>query len=152
METKSVPPLKAHLGFWLRLVSNQVSGAFAAKLAGKGVSVAEWAMMRELYDGARPPSEIALALALTRGAITKLADKLTARGLLARAPSARDGRGQILSLTGQGKSLVRQLAALADRNDAEFFAMLDGAEREALMRALRKVAAGKGIDTIIPTA
>ena len=69
-----VPELTAHLGYWLRHVSNHVSHAFARKLAGKGVTVAEWALMRMLY-GHDPvsPSELAVQLALTRGAVTKLA-------------------------------------------------------------------------------
>ena len=47
--------LTAHLGFWLRIVSNHVSHAFAGKLAAKGVTAAEWVMMRALY-GKDPPS------------------------------------------------------------------------------------------------
>lgn len=151
METKTVSPLKAHLGYWLRLVSNQVSGAFAAKLAARKVTVAEWAVMRELYDRDRPPSGIADALAFTRGGITKLADKLIARGLLTRSRDARDGRAQMLSLTAAGRKLVQQLALLADRNDEEFFAGLDAREHQQLLRTLRKIAARKGIDDIIPT-
>ncbi|HYD07668.1 MAG TPA: MarR family transcriptional regulator, partial [Reyranella sp.] len=34
-----VSDLSDHLGFWLRLVSNHVSQAFAAKVASRGVTV-----------------------------------------------------------------------------------------------------------------
>ena len=33
-------PLKAHLGYWLRYVSNHVSHAFALQLGARGVTVA----------------------------------------------------------------------------------------------------------------
>lgn len=33
--------LERHLGYWLRRVSNQVSGAFARALQERGLSVAE---------------------------------------------------------------------------------------------------------------
>jgi len=143
METKSLSALEDHLGYWLRLVSNHVSGAFAEKLAAKDVSVAEWVVLRELYDAAQSPSLLAQKIGLTRGAITKLADRLLARKLVARAASAQDGRAQILSLTGQGRALVPQLAALADRNDAEFFAGLAPRERAALRNLLLKIVRGR---------
>jgi DNA-binding MarR family transcriptional regulator len=143
METKSIAALEDHLGYWLRLVSNHVSGAFAEKLSVRDVSVAEWVVLRELYDGGRPPSLLAQKMGLTRGAVTKLADRLLARKLVARAASAQDGRAQILSLTGRGQALVPQLAALADRNDAEFFAGLSPRDRGALKGLLLKIVRGR---------
>lgn len=145
METKSPSALEDHLGYWLRLVSNHVSGAFAEKLSARGISVAEWVLLRELYDRAQPPSLLADRLDMTRGAITKLADRLLARKLILRAASALDGRAQTLSLTGQGRALVPQLAALADRNDAEFFAGLSGRDQAALKSLLLKIVRGRDL-------
>ena len=50
MSKQLVSDLTAHLGYWLRLVSNHVSHAFAQKLEAENVTVAEWVMMRSLYD------------------------------------------------------------------------------------------------------
>ena len=72
---RAASELTAHLGYWLRFVSNHVSLAFARKLESRGVTVAEWVVLRELYESAPvAPSEVAERLGLTRGAITKLAD------------------------------------------------------------------------------
>lgn len=140
----SSPPvsdLTAHLGFWLRTVSNHVSHAFAGKLAGKGVTVAEWVMMRALYArDPTPPSRLATDMGMTRGAITKLADRLIGKGLMVREASAEDGRAQTLALTVPGMALVPELAALADRNDAEFFERLPADDRAILERLLRRLA------------
>lgn len=137
----SVSDLTAHIGFWLRMVSNHVSRAFAAKLADKGVTVAEWSLMRVLYGKEpMPPSRIADDMGMTRGAITKLADRLIAKSLIMREASAEDGRAQTLTLTDRGKALVPDLAALADRNDAEFFECLTTDEREGLGRLLKFLA------------
>ena len=129
-----------HLGFWLRYVSNHVSHAFAAKLAGKDVTVAEWALMRVLY-GRDPvaPSAAAQEMGMTRGAITKLADRLIAKSLVVRKASAEDGRAQTLALTAKGRALVPALAKLADANEAEFFDHLSAAERKALERLLKRM-------------
>jgi DNA-binding MarR family transcriptional regulator len=146
-----VSDLTAHLGFWLRLVSNHVSHAFAAKLADKDVTVAEWTLMRALY-GKQPtsPSRLADEMGMTRGAITKLADRLIGKSLIVREASPEDGRAQTLALTRHGAGLVPELAELADRNDAEFFGHLTAAERETLELLLKRMAE-RGHMTAMPT-
>ncbi|MDB5734521.1 MAG: MarR family transcriptional regulator [Alphaproteobacteria bacterium] len=144
METNSAT-LKDHLGYWLRLVSNHVSAAFAAKLAACNVTVVEWVMLRELYDAAQPPSTLADRLNLTRGAVTKLADRLAARNLIRRQASATDGRAQTLELTPKGKALIPQLGALADSNDAEFFGPLSAREQAVLRQLLQKIVKDRGL-------
>ena len=57
---QKVSGLEAHLGYWLRYVSNHVSHAFSMKLEALGVTVAEWVVLRELHDeDAVAPSAIA---------------------------------------------------------------------------------------------
>lgn len=133
--------LKAHLGYWLRSVSNAVSQGFARKLEGQGVTVAEWVFLRMLWDcEATSPSHLASRVGMTKGAISKLADRLVEKGLVERAADADDGRAQRLSLKQTGRKLVPRLAALADANDTEFFAPLSIVERQQLERLLRKIA------------
>ena len=147
--TAPVSDLTAHLGFWLRTVSNHVSHAFAGKLAAKGVTVTEWVTMRSLYGQApMPPSHLAEEMGMTRGAITKLADRLIGKSLIVRKASREDGRAQTLALTRAGAELVPELAALADRNDAEFFDRLSAAERRTLERLLKRMAERCGIATV----
>ncbi len=139
-------PLEAHLGFWLRSVSNHVSGAFRQKLAAHGVSVAEWALVRELAErGAVPPSRLAAHLGMTRGGITKVADKLVARGLVARTPDPGDLRGQLLALSASGRRLVPVLSALADLNEREFFGHLPPRQVATMTAFLRELVAHHGL-------
>ena len=137
---RPVPDLTAHLGYWLRYVSNHVSQAFARKVEANGVTVAEWVLMRRLLDEKEiAPSRLAERARMTRGAITKLADRLIAKSLLVRAADPEDGRAQTLSLTPAGRALVPRLAALADANDAEFFDHLSDKDRAALLRIFRGI-------------
>jgi DNA-binding MarR family transcriptional regulator len=152
MKSRSAPDLTAHLGYWLRFVSNAVSQAFARKLEGRGVTVAEWVVMRELYDEeAVAPSRLAGKLGMTRGAITKLADRLIGKAFVTRKASPTDARAQTLALTAQGRRLVPELAALADRNDAEFFDHLTKAEHATLKRLLQGIVARRKLKTIPTT-
>jgi DNA-binding MarR family transcriptional regulator len=137
--------LESHLGYWLRYVSNHVSHAFALKLEGRGVTVAEWVVLRELYDGESAPSALADRLGMTRGAISKLADRLIAKELIVRRAHAADRRFQSLALTRQGRAALPELAALADENDEEFFADLDLTTRETIMGAMKEIVRRKGL-------
>jgi DNA-binding MarR family transcriptional regulator len=147
--TPDVSDLTAHLGYWLRYVSNHVSQNFARKVEAHGVTVAEWVLMRQLLDEeALAPSRLAEHMGMTRGAITKLADRLIAKSLLTRNPDAGDGRAQILKLTVKGRRLVPKLAALADANDAEFFDHLAPKDRAALLRILRETVEQRGLKSV----
>lgn len=142
----SVSPLEAHLGYWLRFVSNHVSHAFGMKLQERDVTVAEWVVMRELYDrDAMAPSELATRIGMTRGAISKLADRLAAKALLTRTSSRDDRRFQALALTPSGRALVPELSILADRNDAEFFGALAPRARAAVEAAMKEIVRRKGL-------
>jgi MarR family transcriptional regulator, transcriptional regulator for hemolysin len=135
-------PLKAHLGFWLRLVSNQVSHAFARKLEATGVTVAEWVVLREMSggDATTSPSAVAELTGLTRGAVSKLVERLLRKGLVTRRESRRDRRYQEVELTPAAVALVPKLAELADANDEAYFGVVTPAERRALRRTLIRIA------------
>jgi DNA-binding MarR family transcriptional regulator len=158
-----VSDLKSHTGFWLRFVSNHVSHAFARKLQASGVTVAEWVVLREMFAlagrtqgkalGATPnlpPSLLAETTGLTRGAISKLVDRLLHKKLLTREERSDDRRFQSIALTEAGRKLVPKLAALADENDAEFFSALTQRERQVLMETLKKLVEANRL-TKIPT-
>lgn len=147
------PPsgLHVHLGYWLRTVSNTVSQSFARKLEAVEVTVAEWVFLRVLYDvEGLAPSLLAERMGMTKGAISKLADRLVEKKLVQRTPNPAGGRGQTLALTPAARALVPRLAALADRNDAGFFDALTAEERRQLEQLLRKLVAKHGL-TNIPT-
>lgn len=144
-----ISPLEAHLGYWLRFVSNHVSHAFSVKLGGRDVTVAEWVVLRELHEHEGVvPSRLAEDLRMTRGAISKLVDRLADKGLVSKARGQGDRRYQAVALTAAGRALVPELAALADENDAEFFGHLGPAERAALEAVLRDVVQRRQLTTI----
>lgn len=147
--TSPVSDLTEHLGYWLRYVSNHVSQAFARKVEAHGVTVAEWVVMRQLLEAdGLPPSRLAERMGMTRGAISKLADRLVAKALLARTANPADGRAHTLSLTPDGRALVPILAALADANDARFFDHLAPDDRAALLRILREIVEMRGLSAV----
>ncbi|GGJ44942.1 MarR family winged helix-turn-helix transcriptional regulator [Neoroseomonas lacus] len=133
--------LTDHTGYWMRMVSNAVSQEFARKVSGEDVTVAEWSFMRALYEvEPTPPSVLAERMGMTKGAISKLAERLVAKGLVERTENQRDKRAHSLSLTKEGRAKIPVLASLADKNDAEFFGVLTKEEHKTLDRILRLLA------------
>ncbi len=144
--TIRVSGLEDHLGYWLRYVSNQVSHAFSLKVAARDVTVAEWVMLRELYErDTMAPSALADRLGMTRGRDLEIDRRLAAKALLTRLPGKTDRRYQGLALTAAGRALVPELSALADQNDAEFFGHLPPADRATAERIMKDIVRKLGL-------
>jgi DNA-binding MarR family transcriptional regulator len=147
--TRPVSDLKSHIGFWMRFVSNHVSHSFARKLQKSGVTVAEWVILREMYGcDEMSPSRVAEATGMTRGAASKLIDRLVEKKLISRRERADDRRYQDIRLTEAGNGLVPKLAVLGDSNDQSFFAPLSKGEREALVAILKKLVQAHKLRTL----
>jgi DNA-binding MarR family transcriptional regulator len=146
---KTPSSLDAHLGFWLRFVSNHVSYAFKRKVEAHGVTVAEWIVLRQsLTIGACSPSRLAEELGMTRGAISKLVERLVGKKLVSRTSGQVDRRYQAIALTAAGRRLVPVLAALADRNDVEFFGHLAAEQWTGLADLLKDIVRRHGLKDV----
>ncbi|TGL90698.1 MarR family transcriptional regulator [Leptospira congkakensis] len=133
--------LKSHLGYHLRVVSNAVSHSFAGKLAALDVTVAEWVILREMYsyETNTSPSVVAEITGLSRGAVSKLIDRLLNKGLVSREEASEDRRYQDIKLTNKGTKLVPKLSEIADENDFIFFSHLSEQEKDQLRKTLIKL-------------
>ena len=128
-----------HVGYWLLCASSQVSHALSRKLWEMGITLSEWLVLRELYDGDRRPSAVAAKFGLTRGALSRIAERLVSNLMVTQEPTGEDRRGRILALTDQGRAIVPILAAIADENDEQFFGNLDETTRGRLVAVLREI-------------
>ena len=145
----TVSDLKKHVGFWLRFVSNHVSHTFARKIEASGVTVAEWVVMREMFDDEEiSPGVLAERIGMTRGGVSKLVDRLVSKKLINRRERSDDRRFQSIALTAAGRRMIPQLAALADQNDEEFFGALSAGERAALMAMMKKLVQAHRLQTV----
>ena len=114
-------------------------------MQASGVTVAEWVVLRELHERPMMPSALADRLGMTRGAISKLADRLAAKGFVTRQPGRGDRRSQTLALTEPGRAIVPTLAALADQNDEAFFGHLDPSTRATIETAMKDIVRRRGL-------
>ncbi|MEV0736182.1 MarR family winged helix-turn-helix transcriptional regulator [Streptomyces sp. NPDC050549] len=89
-------------------------------------------------DGATP-GEVAAALHVTTPTVVKMADRMTAAGLLTRRRDDRDNRLVRLWLTDAGRALREPVEAERRLIEERVTADLTDAERAALLSALTKV-------------
>jgi DNA-binding MarR family transcriptional regulator len=124
--------LEEHTGFWLRKLSNHVSASFEHRLRPHDVSVANWVVLRTLYPHeALPLKDIVSRVGVDQGALSRMIERLVARGLVAQRESPASRREVSISLTNEGRRLVPKLASEADENDRAFFGRLTARERAA---------------------
>lgn len=146
---REISDLERHVGYWMRFVSNHVTHAFMQKLQEKQVTVAEWAVMRQMFEaGSFNPSQLAEQMGMTRGAISKLIDRLFEKGLIERTSVKSDRRFQSVALTPRGRRLVPELAQLADANDHEFFGHLSKRQQSEIMSMLKDIVDRHGWKTL----
>ena len=137
MPKASLSKLEDHLGYWLRCLSNYVSESFAARLSAHDISVAQWVVLRSLYDQEELTlNEAAARVGVDKSSLSRMMDRLEARGLVRRKAGA-DRRSIGLSLTATARKLVPQLAELADQNDRQFFKPLPVAQRKEFLQTLQ---------------
>jgi DNA-binding MarR family transcriptional regulator len=138
--------LHEHLGYWLRCLSNFVSHTFTERLEQEGVSVAQWVVLRTLYDSAGITlNEAAQRVGVDKSTLSRAVEKLVQKGLANRT-EGHDRRSVDLTLTLAGKKLVLQLAKIADENDHAFFHTLSARQREEFLTVMKQLLAANGWD------
>lgn len=149
LDNSNISPLEAHLGYWLRFVSNHVSYHFKHQLMQHDITVAEWVILRTLYDYEQTSANTLVSqLSLSKGAISKLLKRLKIKGLIDNNPHAQDRRQQIIVLNSSGRALIPTLAYIADGNDALFFNALTDDEKTQLISLMKKLISSNNLQHV----
>lgn len=138
---KKISRLEDHLGYWLRYVSNQVSLSFRQSLEKEGIAVVEWVVLRLLYEEEASPAILAEKIGITRGAMSKVLDRLFEKHLITRKESQEDRRFQKIAITKKGRNLVPKLTKIADDNEDFYFSHLSDKEKNTLANLLKQTVA-----------
>jgi DNA-binding MarR family transcriptional regulator len=79
---------------------------------------------------------------LTQPSISRLVDRLVARGFLTKSDDPSDGRGTLVQLTDEGSRVYREAAVLHARSISQHMTHLDAAEQRELARLCDKLRTG----------
>lgn len=132
-------------GSSLGLLFRQVRDAMWARMerelaaAGHDLTFSQYIAIKKLADGTASVTDLARAADLNPGAMTRLLDKLEARGVLARVADPRDRRALHIDLTETGRQLWSDVDQCGRRVRERALLGMDDATRARLTCLLEQV-------------
>jgi len=106
-----------------------------------GVGSTEMSALFYLFtEGTSTPTELAARLQITTASVTELVERLGRAGLARRAPHPHDRRKVVLSLTDAAQRQVGEMFERIAVSTARCTSLLDGDERETVLRFLHDLA------------
>lgn len=148
MTTPSTSPAArtASSGSALGLLFRQVRDAMWQRMereladSGQALSFSQFITIKSLATGGvASASDLARLANLNPGAMTRLLDKLEARGLLARSADPNDRRALNIQLTQAGESIWRDIEQCGQRVRERALRGMDEATRIQMTRLLEQV-------------
>ena len=118
---------ETHLAAWRAVLHAHTSVVAQAEDALAAAELPPLAWYDVLWAIRRAPArrlrmaELAASLTISRGGLTKLADRLENAGLIRREPTDNDGRGLYAVLTAEGNTLLRRMWPVYSRALCEIF-------------------------------
>lgn len=137
--TSGVP--ETHLDAWRAVLNAHTSVVAHAEEALTAAGLPPLAWYDVLWVIRRAPkrrirmAELALSLTISRGGLTKLADRLENAGLIRREPADTDGRGLYAVLTAEGNTLLRRMWPVYSRALRETIVSAISTQEAALIAA-----------------
>ena len=136
--------VEEQVGFLLRRAHQRHTAIFHAHMV-EGVGEDELtprqfaALITVVTHGRVTQNQLGRLAAMDPATIQGVVRRLTARGLVARAPDPMDRRTAVLTPTTEGVALADRAVACARRTTAETLAPLDAAERRRLLALLARM-------------
>jgi DNA-binding MarR family transcriptional regulator len=106
----------------------------------QGLTLTQLGAIRALAGGPLPAGKLADRLAISPTSLTRVLDRLEARGLVARTREDPDRRVVTIGLLPTGSGLLDGISVLAGTAMHEAVAAMSGAEREQLLASARLLA------------
>ncbi|MGB4778155.1 MarR family winged helix-turn-helix transcriptional regulator [Microbacterium sp.] len=119
-------------------VLREISGDFCED----GLTQAEYDVLLTVTRGedhAARLRDVTANMLISQPSVSRLVDRMVARGLLSKCPDPQDGRGAIVRATDAGVAAFRRLATAHGRSIAERMSVLSDAELEQLQGLTSKL-------------
>jgi DNA-binding MarR family transcriptional regulator len=138
--------LDAYLPYRLSVASNAVSGLISRAYQDRfGLSVPQWRLICVLAeDGGLTQGQIVARTVMDKVTVSRAAQGLLKRRLVARSEHHADGRSHVLALSAEGAGLHAEIAPLALAYEAALIAGLAPDEVELLKRLLVRLQSAAG--------
>lgn len=138
--------LDAYLPYRLSVASNAVSGLIARAYEDRfGLTVPQWRLLCVLAeDGGLTQARIVARTVMDKVTVSRAAQGLVKRRLVARQQNKADARSHVLALTPEGHRLFGEIAPLALAYEAALISGLSPDDVTLLKRLLGRLQAAAG--------
>jgi MarR family 2-MHQ and catechol resistance regulon transcriptional repressor len=138
-------PAGAHLFLVLSRANRAMDARARDSIEGTGLCASDFGVMEALlHKGPQPVNALGKLVLLTSGSMTAAVDRLTERGLVARANDPNDRRVRVVALTAEGRRLIKPAFVRHQADLDSVVSVLTPQERTTLVALLRKL--GKSAD------
>lgn len=128
------------MGYLMRQILNTVGEEVERQLAHLDLTNAQWIPLFKLYIGrATTAAELARECRLDAGAMTRMLDRMEAKGLCQRERSAADRRIITIRLTDTGREAAQQIPQVLSRVQNAHLAGFTEQEFQSLKGFLRRI-------------
>lgn len=104
--------------------------------AALDIPLRQFRVCAALFEGARSMKELSVELGVSQSAITQIADRLEAAGLVTRGAVGEDRRVRNLELTPRARKVLREREEQRIDRVREILEQLSAADRRALLESL----------------
>lgn len=139
MESARKDPQTESLGYWVFRLNRAMYAAFSDRLAALGVTPPEWTALAHAGRGGVTPLALAEQMGIDRAAVTRVIDRVEAKGLVRRTPHPTDGRSTVVELTRRGRDLLPKLVEASQATNRSFLGLLAEGESRTLLGLIRKL-------------
>ncbi|HEY8571979.1 MarR family transcriptional regulator [Phenylobacterium sp.] len=138
--------LDGYLPYRLSVASNAVSGLIARAYQDRfGLTIPQWRLVCVLAeDGGLTQGQLVARTVMDKVTVSRAAQGLQKRALVARSDHHADGRSHVLALTDEGRALHAEIAPLALAYEAALISGLSPEEVALLKRLLGRLQAAAG--------
>ena len=132
------------IGYLLRQTMSALNRAAETEMRPHGLTAVQWAPLMIISRGGNPTAaSLARDLNTDTGAMTRMLDRLEAKGLLTRSRSVQDRRVVVLTLTDQGRELTTRIPHHLARVYNQHLTGFNAEEFQQLKGFLRRIIANR---------
>ncbi|GAA2760169.1 MarR family winged helix-turn-helix transcriptional regulator [Actinopolymorpha rutila] len=117
-------------------LARELRTALDQRFAAFGLTSQQAGLLVHVFTGQSSPRRLADLLGTDTAGITRLVDRLEAKGLVRRAPDPADRRAVVVELTTAGRALIPELPPVFEAVATELTHGVDAGDAAELLRAM----------------
>ncbi len=146
-DTRHELPFPRHTGYWISRLAGEIRTRVDRRLKEYELTRSQLSIVMPLHFGrASTAAELTRELGVDSTAVTRLVDRLEAKGWVQRAADPDDRRVQRIELTEQARARIPQMKALGDELEASFLDGVSAEDRIVFHRVLMQMLSNVGED------